>query len=103
MLSLTEAIFTFLALFKVAAMQKYLPEDRCSHAATTVLFISAIYILGIAVHRLIFSPIAGFPGPKLAAVTGWYEFYYDVVKKGKYLFEIERLHNKYGTYRNFRR
>ncbi|PMB64431.1 Trichodiene oxygenase [Beauveria bassiana] len=34
--------------------------------------------------------------PKLAAATSWYEVYYDVVKKGRYLYEIERMHDQYG-------
>jgi len=50
------------------------------------------------IHCLFFSPIARFPGPKLAAVTSWYELYYDVVKKGKYPFEIAKMHDKYGMY-----
>lgn len=55
------------------------------------------YLLGLAIYRLYFSPIAKFPGPKLAALTLWYEFYYDVVKRGKYTWEIEKMHQKYGT------
>ena len=46
--------------------------------------------------RLRYSPLADFPGPKLAAATGWYEFYFDFWKRGKYIFEIERMHEIYG-------
>jgi hypothetical protein len=53
------------------------------------LFITVLY-------RLLLSPIAKFPGPKLAAATGFYEFYFNFFKNGKYVFEIERLHNIYG-------
>lgn len=48
------------------------------------------------IYRLKLSPIAKFPGPKIAALTGVYEFYYDVVKKGMYIWEIEKMHQKYG-------
>ena len=59
----------------------------------TILF----YFIGRAFYRLYFSPLAKFPGPKLAALTLWYEGYYDIVKRGQYTFEIGRMHEKYGT------
>lgn len=55
-----------------------------------------VYLISGAVYRLYFSPVAKFPGPKLAALTLWYEFYYDVVCRGQYTFEIKRMHEKYG-------
>ncbi|KAL2060043.1 hypothetical protein VTL71DRAFT_9865 [Oculimacula yallundae] len=51
---------------------------------------------GVAAHRLFFGPLANFPGPKLAALTGWYETYFDCLKKGRYWVEIERMHQQYG-------
>lgn len=51
-----------------------------------------------AVYRLILSPIAKFPGPKLAALTFWNEFYYDVVQQGQYTFKLEDYHQRYGKY-----
>jgi hypothetical protein len=56
-----------------------------------------LYTICLAAYRLYFCAIAKFPGPKLAALTLWYEFYYDVVKRGKFSFEIEKMHEKYGT------
>lgn len=55
-----------------------------------------VYLIGGAVYRLYFSPVAKFPGPKLAALTLWYEFYYDVVCRGQYTFKIRQMHEKYG-------
>ncbi len=56
-----------------------------------------LYLVGLAIYRLYFSPIAKFPGPKLAALTLWYEAWYDIVKGGQYTFEIGRMHETYGT------
>lgn len=55
-----------------------------------------IYSLVLIFYRIWFSPIAKFPGPRVAAITGWYEGYFDIVKRGTYLYEIEKMHNKYG-------
>ena len=49
-------------------------------------------------YRIYLHPLAKFPGPKLAALSHWHEAYYDVLKKGQYIFEIERMHQKYGKY-----
>lgn len=55
-----------------------------------------LYTVGMGVYYLYFSQLAGFPGPKIAAATSWYEFYYDYWCNGKYIFEIEKMHQKYG-------
>ncbi|KIW64479.1 hypothetical protein PV04_09408 [Phialophora macrospora] len=54
------------------------------------------YIVGLAIYRLYFSPLSKFPGPRLAALTLWYEFYYDVIKEGRYTWKIRELHDQYG-------
>lgn len=63
----------------------------------TVLAITAcVYLLSLGIYRLYFHPLAKFPGPRIAALTVWYEFYFDGIKKGRYTFEIKRMHDKYG-------
>ncbi|KAK2592328.1 hypothetical protein QQS21_009986 [Conoideocrella luteorostrata] len=54
------------------------------------------YLVGLVFYRLVSHPLAGFPGPRLAAVTRYYEAYYDVVCHGQYTFKIAELHRKYG-------
>ncbi|KAI9846675.1 MAG: hypothetical protein M1837_003730 [Sclerophora amabilis] len=56
--------------------------------ALTVVF----FLLTKGIYRLYFSPLAKFPGPKLAALTRWYEAWFDIVKGGRYTFKIRELH-----------
>jgi hypothetical protein len=67
------------------------------HVLSTVCMIWVASGIGLAIYRLWLSPIAKFPGPKLAALTKWYEFYYEVVRNGQFTFHIQELHRKYGT------
>lgn len=55
-----------------------------------------VYAIFLVVYRLWLHPLAKFPGPKLAAITRYYEAYYDVWKGGMYIFKIEEMHEKYG-------
>ncbi|MCJ1451061.1 hypothetical protein MMC28_001395 [Mycoblastus sanguinarius] len=61
-----------------------------------VFILYLFYVLALSVHRLYLSPLAKFPGPKLAAWTKWYEFYYEIVLKGQFTFHIQSLHKQYG-------
>lgn len=69
-----------------------------NHGKLGVIFIStlSVYYFSLIIYRLQLSPLARFPGSKLAAATGWYEFYYDFFCHGTYIFEIEKMHKKYG-------
>lgn len=64
-----------------------------------ILFVTILlYYSAVGAFRLSFSPIAKFPGPKLAALTFWYELYNDVwPHKFQYLWKIKELHEQYGT------
>ncbi|KID61678.1 benzoate 4-monooxygenase cytochrome P450, partial [Metarhizium hybridum] len=44
----------------------------------------------------VLSTLAGIPGPKITACTQLYEFFYNVVRSGKFLFKIEEMHQQYG-------
>ncbi|KAI1328950.1 putative cytochrome P450 [Xylariaceae sp. FL0255] len=57
---------------------------------------SILYFACFVVYRLFLHPLASFPGPKLAAATIWYEFYYDGVQIGQYTFKTREMHEKYG-------
>jgi len=61
--------------------------------STALMF---FWLSSLLVYRLYLSPLSQIPGPKLAALTGWYETYFDCFKRGRYWVEIERMHVKYG-------
>ena len=64
---------------------------------TTILALAMLaYGFLLSSYRLAISKLSGFPGPKIAAATYWYEFYYEWWCGGKYIFEIEKMHKKYG-------
>ncbi|PLN82533.1 cytochrome P450 [Aspergillus taichungensis] len=56
----------------------------------------AVYVVARCIYDLYFHPLRNFPGPKRAAIWSFYEFYYDVIKDGTYLWEIEKMHQEYG-------
>lgn len=63
----------------------------------SVLLLWPLYVVVLVVCRLYLSPIAHIPGPRLAAVTWWYEAYYEIVLSGRYSFHIDKLHDIYGS------
>lgn len=58
-----------------------------------------LYGAALAIYRLYFSPISHIPGPKLAAMTQYYESYYDLIAGGggNFTRQIKKLHDEYGT------
>lgn len=68
--------------------------EQMTAAAAVVLLLYAVIV---AVQRLYLSPISHIPGPRLAALTQYYEFYYDIILGGKYTFKILEMHKKYGS------
>ncbi|KAI1380485.1 cytochrome P450 [Hypoxylon crocopeplum] len=53
-------------------------------------FLTALYNISS------FHPLSHIPGPKLARATYLLEFYYDLIKYGRYTKRIKRMHDEYG-------
>ncbi|RHZ61391.1 hypothetical protein CDV55_104001 [Aspergillus turcosus] len=79
-------------------MLDIISENRHNGLATLGIVFAALasYVLFKAGYNLYLHPLRNFPGPKLAAIGPYYEFYYDVVKDGMFLWEMERMHQEYG-------
>lgn len=70
------------------------------YGLSIVAAIGFLWIGGTIAYHLWFGPLAAFPGPRWAALTGWYETYFDCFKRGRYWVEIEQMHQKYGKKSN---
>lgn len=57
-----------------------------------------LYVVALCFYRLYLSPLAQFPGPRLAALTQWVETYYELLKGdgGQFAFEYAKWHEQYG-------
>lgn len=55
-----------------------------------------VYILGTCFYNVYLHPLRHIPGSKLAVMGPYLEFYHEVIRKGQYLWEIEKMHEKYG-------
>ncbi|KAK3210380.1 hypothetical protein GRF29_44g2555326 [Pseudopithomyces chartarum] len=75
-------------------------QDVWAGTTSTTMRLAGLWLLyriALALYNISpFHPLARFPGPKLAAMTFLYEFWYEGIRWGKYTWEIERMHEKYG-------
>lgn len=78
------------------------PETHSSIAFYAIIGLvgTVVYFLSLALYRLYFSPLAKFPGPKLAALTQWYETYYELFSGdgGQFIWHYAKLHEEYGKW-----
>ncbi|KAL8730121.1 MAG: hypothetical protein Q9181_004778 [Wetmoreana brouardii] len=73
-------------------------EDNL-HPSQLLLAILALAIIlkaGQVIYRLIWHPLATFPGPKVAAATNIYGAYHDLISDGSLCKKVAKLHDIYG-------
>ncbi|KAJ9602459.1 hypothetical protein H2200_013002 [Cladophialophora chaetospira] len=86
-------------MFNQGLIQSLQPLFQKLNGVQAVILLLCFYLASqvlVFIYRLSFHPLAKFPGPKLAAATYWYEYYYDVSKKGRFIWQIMDLHRQYG-------
>lgn len=76
------------------------PDTTIWQAMLRLLILSIVAFIGywlcLVFYRLFLHPLRNVPGPRIAAATGWYEFYQDVILDGHYMKEYPAMHEKYG-------
>ncbi|KAI0192310.1 cytochrome P450 [Xylaria flabelliformis] len=83
-----------------SALSSYIVREsvNVNMIASLATAIVIFYVLSSGYYRLYLSPLASVPGPKLAALTGWVEAYYDLLhgEGGQFMFKYREWHEKYG-------
>lgn len=67
-----------------------------SHALLTVVKCYFLLLFIKIFYRLKLHPLRKFPGPKIAAATRLYDFYWDIFLGGRYCQQIDLMHKTYG-------
>ncbi|KAF2269195.1 putative cytochrome P450 [Lojkania enalia] len=55
-----------------------------------------LYAVFLVIYRLFFHPLSDVPGPWYAAISTFYEFWWDCLESGRYWTKIREMHQKYG-------
>ncbi|KAL4959573.1 cytochrome P450 [Aspergillus stella-maris] len=63
----------------------------------TLVFSLCLAALWLVCQRLYWHPLRKIPGPLLAGLTGWWEFYFDVIEDGTLVKRLPQLHKDYKT------
>lgn len=87
-----------LPCFSLKIMISYTISSKLSFNEAAGIFVSVYitYCILLALYRVYFHPRSRYPGSKLAVATQWYECYFDVIKRGRFAWEIKSMHEVYG-------
>jgi hypothetical protein len=70
--------------------------DTFQYSLYAVVLAAILYAFFKATCNIYFHPLSKFPGSKMAVCSSLYEFYYDVMRRGMFMWEIEKMHERYG-------
>ncbi|KAB8075740.1 Trichodiene oxygenase [Aspergillus leporis] len=80
-------------MYDIQSLLKQVSPATAVGAAVGVYF---LYFLWTCFYNLFLHPLRKIPGPKLAAIGPYLEFYHEVIRDGQYIWEIQKMHEKYG-------
>ncbi|KAJ5155936.1 benzoate 4-monooxygenase cytochrome P450 [Penicillium capsulatum] len=95
-LSLRWGADTQICLFLFPAHPSFWCLDEMTPSITSAIGGIAVLILTQVIYRLFFHPLSRIPGPRLAAASYLPEIYHDIFRGGMYMWEIEKMHSRYG-------
>lgn len=77
----------------IPQLNRMLIPHRPTVLATIAVGGFFLYLLSLTICRLYLSPLAKFPGPKLAALTQWAETYYELRASGdQFMWVYQKWH-----------
>jgi hypothetical protein len=80
----------------MGALSAYLSTAVVEYASVFLLLVLTYGVI-VAIYRVTFHPLAHIPGPKLAAVTQFYQTYYCYANdRSRFYKVVEELHKIYG-------
>lgn len=90
---IAEEMIPSLSMLSISRPLSLLHLELLIYAAAVSVFL--VFIVGV--KRIYYHPLSKFPGPRIAAFTTLYGFYFDVVKGGIGIKRWPDLHKRYGT------
>ncbi|PYH48470.1 cytochrome P450 [Aspergillus saccharolyticus JOP 1030-1] len=88
-----------MTFFEFRYLTSFLPESwgDLKQIGVSLIFVLALRAGWLALNRLYWHPLRQIPGPLLAGLTEWWEFYFDVIENGTLVQTLPRLHQKYRS------
>lgn len=84
-------------MFRVSVITDMLKAILNSLSVTKyAILASTLLILAGHLYQYLNHPLRHYPGPRIAALSKWYKFYFDVLQDGGFLEHLEKLHIQYG-------
>jgi hypothetical protein len=80
---------------RLSSIASSLSDLSAFDVSQTILVIIVVYNITVIIHRLYFSPLAKFPGPKVTAITQWYEIIIDLWNQNFPQY-VKKMHEEHG-------